>query len=40
MTATDQGDSQAVELLLPLAYHELRKFGAQKLAQENQSRRY
>ena len=34
LSAIDHGDPQAVEQLLPLVYHELRKLAAQKLAQE------
>jgi RNA polymerase sigma factor (TIGR02999 family) len=34
LTATEQGDPQAAERLLPLVYDELRKLAAQKLAQE------
>jgi RNA polymerase sigma factor (TIGR02999 family) len=34
LSAIDQGDPQAAELLLPLVYDELRKLAAQKLAQE------
>jgi RNA polymerase sigma factor (TIGR02999 family) len=34
LSAIEQGDPQAAELLLPLVYEELRKLAAQKLAQE------
>jgi len=34
VSAIDQGDPHAAELLLPLVYDELRKLAAQKLAQE------
>jgi RNA polymerase sigma factor (TIGR02999 family) len=34
LSAAEQGDSHAVEQLLPLVYDELRKLAAQKLAQE------
>jgi RNA polymerase sigma factor (TIGR02999 family) len=34
LSAIDQGDPHAAELLLPLVYDELRKLAAQKLAQE------
>jgi RNA polymerase sigma factor (TIGR02999 family) len=34
LSAIEQGDPQAAELLLPLVYDELRKLAAQKLAQE------
>jgi RNA polymerase sigma factor (TIGR02999 family) len=35
LTAIEQGDPHAAELLLPLVYDELRKLAAQRLAQEN-----
>jgi RNA polymerase sigma factor (TIGR02999 family) len=35
LSQIEQGDPQAVEQLLPLVYHELRKLAAAKLAQEN-----
>jgi hypothetical protein len=35
LSAIEQGDPQAAELLLPLVYDELRKLATQKLAQEN-----
>jgi RNA polymerase sigma factor (TIGR02999 family) len=34
LSAVEQGDASAAELLLPLVYDELRKLAAQKLAQE------
>src|SRR5262249_54311820 len=34
LSAIEQGDSHAVEQLLPLVYDELRKLAAQRLAQE------
>jgi RNA polymerase sigma factor (TIGR02999 family) len=34
LSASDQGDSQAPEQLLPLVYHDLRKLAAQWLARE------
>jgi RNA polymerase sigma factor (TIGR02999 family) len=34
LSAIDQGDPKAAELLLPLVYEELRKLAAQRLAQE------
>src|SRR5580658_7893907 len=34
LSAIEQGDPQAAELLLPLVYDELRKLAAQKLSQE------
>src|SRR5438132_8769728 len=34
LSAIEQGDPHAAELLLPLVYEELRKLAAQKLAQE------
>jgi len=34
LTAIEQGDPHAAELLLPLVYEELRKLAAQKLARE------
>ena len=34
LSAIDQGDPSATEQLLPLAYEELRRLAAQKLAQE------
>src|ERR1700737_4703273 len=34
LSAIEQGDPQAAELLLPLVYKELRTLAAQKLAQE------
>ena len=34
LSAIEQGDAQAAEQLLPLVYDELRKLGAQKMAQE------
>src|SRR5262249_52180492 len=34
LSAAEQGDSHAVEQLLPLVYEELRRLAAQKLAQE------
>src|SRR5437667_7317000 len=34
LSAIEQGDPHAAELLLPLVYDELRKLAAQKLAQE------
>jgi RNA polymerase sigma factor (TIGR02999 family) len=34
LSAIEQGDPQAAELLLPLVYDELRKLAAQKMAQE------
>ena len=35
LSAIEQGDSSAAELLLPLVYEELRKLAAQKMAQED-----
>ena len=34
LSAIEQGDPHAAELLLPLVYDELRRLAAQKLAQE------
>jgi hypothetical protein len=39
LSAVEQGDSHAAELLLPLVYEELRKLAVQKLAQEKHTRR-
>jgi hypothetical protein len=35
LSGIEAGDPHAAEQLLPLVYEELRKFAAQKLAQEN-----